>query len=80
MARNSYGESDWECSFWAEGDIDGPAPGVWIRATSASHADSLFRIDLAGSDTNKRKNGTIIVRDNKGREVHRAPWRGDVQK
>lgn len=76
MARNSYGQSDWECSFWADGDIDGPRPGVWIRATSGSHAAALFRIDLAG----ETKKGTIIVRDNKGREVHRAPWTGSPTK
>jgi hypothetical protein len=76
MVRSSFGQSDWECSFWPEGDIDGPRPGVWIRATSGSHVASLFRIDLAG----EVKNGTIIVCDNKGREVHRAPWAGSQVK
>jgi hypothetical protein len=72
MPRNSYGQSDWKCSFCAEGQIDGPGPSVWIRATSASHAASLFRIDLAA----EARKGTIIVEDNKGREAHRAPWPG----
>ncbi len=76
MARRTQREPLWHCSFWPEGDIDGPRPGVWIRATRGSHAASLFRIDLAG----ETKAGTIVVRDNKGREVHRTPWAGTPAK
>lgn len=75
MALNSYGQSDWQCALSEEGDIDGPGPGVWIRATSAKRAAFLFRHDLAG-----RKAGTIVVSDNKGREVLRVPWPGSIPK
>ena len=78
MARNSYGESMWQCSFWPEDNLDGPSPSVWIRAAGASHAASLFRIDLA--EHAKGRKGTIIVSDKNGREFHRAAWNHDSQK
>jgi hypothetical protein len=67
----------WECSFWPDGDLDG-GPGVWINATTASHAASLFRIDLAQHAPDRK--GTIVVHDKSGREVHRAVWPGNAKK